>query len=176
MLRAYALYTSFTRRTFALTFSLLLFLEGLAWIICRSIFQTRTALSAPVDYGPLNIFSAALVLTDSSAIHMRSLVFRFAWIIKFAYLLFSASLSGIILVSGRVGGVHRIWVMVRLVFTGLWIYSCADDLIWWKEQSLEALPGIRHHSSSSGFSVQSRSAYSRSELESESESETGSDD
>src|SRR4051794_19094171 len=101
---------------------------------------------------------------------MRNSLFRIAWLIKFLYLLFSASHSGVMLATGRVSGVYRIWSMVRLVFTTLWIYCWAEDLIWWKEEDLITLPGLKRQrgtSSSSGSSI----ASGRSTLVSEPESE-----
>ena len=59
--------------------------------------------------------------------------------------------------------------MVRLVFTALWIYCCAEDLFWWKEEDLITLPGLKRQkgtSSSSGFSIASERSTSVSELES----------
>ena len=59
--------------------------------------------------------------------------------------------------------------MVRLVFTALWIYCCAEDLIWWKDEDLITLPGLkrkRGSSMSSGSSIASGRSTSVSEPES----------
>src|SRR5579859_1699851 len=161
MIRAYGLYISFAhRRTLAISFSLVLLLEGLVSLLYYSLQQPHYSVSfLPFDSSaPLNIFSGALILTESSSIHMRNNIFRIAWLIKSLYLLFSASQSGVMLATGRVSGVYRIWSMVKLVFTALWIYCCAEDLLWWKDEDLITLPGLkrkRGSSMSSGSSIAS---------------------
>jgi hypothetical protein len=183
MIRAYGLYTSFThRRTLAISFSLVLLLEGLASVLYHPLYQPYYPVS--LSYGhsvPLNIFSAALILTEASSIHLHNTLFRLAWLMKSLYLLFSGSQTAVMLATGRVFGVYRVWVMVRLVFTLLWLYCCAEDLLWWKEEDLITLPGLkrkRGSSMSSGSSIASgrSTSVSQSESEEEEEEESGSDE
>lgn len=96
-----------------------------------------------LNYGPLNIFCAALVFTDSFAIHLHDKFFQLAWMLKISYMLFNASHSTSLLAKDVVMGSHRAWVATRLVVTLLWIFSCLEDLIWWKDQSLVDLPLMR---------------------------------
>ena len=68
-----------------------------------------------LNYGPLNIFCAALVFTDSFAIHLRDKFFQFAWMLK---ILFITSQSISLLAKDVVLGSHRVWVVAtRLVVT-----------------------------------------------------------
>lgn len=154
MVRAYGLYASVSRRILGYLFSLLLSLEGAGWIVRRLLMPEDFLVSSllaesMLNYGPLNIFCAALVFTDSFAIHLRDKFFQFAWMLKISYLLFSASQSISLLAKDIVLGSHRAWVATRLVVTLLWICSCLEDLIWWKDQSLMGLPMMRTKDSSS---------------------------
>jgi hypothetical protein len=148
MIRAYALYSSFLRRGLGISFSLVLAIEGIAWFLGRELLRPRAGniaiiLDSTVGYGPVKIFAAALLATDSSAIHLRNTVFRVAWTVKFVYLLFIVALSSVQLISNGVSDVCHTWLAVRLCLTIPWIVASADDLLWWKEQSLVELPGLK---------------------------------
>jgi hypothetical protein len=148
MIRAYMLYASITRRAFSYLFSATLGLEGLAYIIGVSLFSTEepnsVLQSTPWIIGPLNLFSATLVFTDSTAIHSRDGIFELMWGFKLIYLLFTMSRTGVLLAWGAVDGLQRTWLVTRSLITFLWILSCWEDFIWGKDITLNALPGLRY--------------------------------
>jgi hypothetical protein len=161
MVRAYGLYTSDSRKILALLFSTILALEGVGWIFGRTVLQdskwSTSALMEPsFNYGPVNIFCAALVATDSSAIHMRNYVFRLAWTAKISYLLFTVSVASAGLASDLFSGISRIWTLTRLIASLLWLGKCLEDLWWWRQEHLAPLPGLTfEYDSTSEASVSS---------------------
>jgi hypothetical protein len=143
---AYASYTPLARRVWALSYSFILACEGTAWIFGHTILphgrpNYSALMQSTIDYGPLNIFTAALLATDSSAIHLRSPLFQIAWGVKLLYPLFSAALSIVLLVSESAFGSHRNWVAIRLLVTVLWICAYLGELKWWEHQIVPVIPG-----------------------------------
>ena len=159
MIRAFPLNPSIARKLLALSFCSILTLEGLAWISGASTLQGTNAswvraLSA--YYGPLNIFCAALIATDWSAIHRRNLIYQLATALKALYLSFNSSTSVALLARRNQSyGHQRPWLVVRLVITLLWIVISLDDFVCRRHQSTAYLPGLRggDDSSTSGSSA-----------------------
>ena len=142
------LYASTSRRALSYLFSVILALEGLAYIIGTSIFlkeePTSFLQSTRSVIGPLNLFCATLIFTDSSAIHSRDTKFEFLWGVKLIYLLFTISQTGLLLTMGAVVGIHRTWLAMRSLITFLWILSRWEDFIRGKDITYTALPGLRY--------------------------------
>jgi len=158
MIRAFPLNPSVGRRLLALSFCGVFTVEGVCWIAGVSALQGASLpglSNVLVNYGPLNIFCAALVATDSSAIHRRNLIYRAAGLLKTVYLLFSSSISLASLARYQLCGCQQPWLVVRLVVTLLWISVSLEDLIYWRDQPQIALPGLRggDDSSTSGSSA-----------------------
>jgi hypothetical protein len=99
-------------------------------------------IQSPIDYGPLNIFTAALLATDTSAIHLRSPLFQLAWVVKLLYPVFSAASSVTILISKGAIDMHRNWLVVRLLVTVLWICAYLGELKWWEKHLSPEIPGV----------------------------------
>lgn len=165
----------FSRRVWSLSYSLILALEGLGWIFGGTILLARKTSDSPLmrstlDYGPLNIFTAVLLATDSSAMHLHTPLFYFARAVKLLYPLYSASVSIALLLARAPVCMDRMWTLTHLTVTLLWIYYCVKDLRLWNigELPLPKIPGIRFiDSSESGSSGTERSKSSRDDSESE---------
>jgi len=145
MVRAYTLYKSNIRKVVSLLFSSLLALEGLAWLFWFSMMpglQWAQVSKSTFNYGPLNIFTAALVATDSTAFHFTDTIFTIAYTVKLLYLLFTASIASFALTKSSVVSLHRTWIALRLIITLFWICVSSDDLLWWKDQSVFTFPGF----------------------------------
>jgi hypothetical protein len=168
MIRAYGIYLSFPRVVLSFAFSFVFALEGLGWLFMRAVIshQAKSGFifgNSPLDYGPLNLFCAGLVFCDYDAIHLRNPGYNIAWTVKIIYLLFTASLSSVILISQEPAGLYRTWLMLRLLVICLWICTCSEDLMWWKDQKvvLTPLPGLQEYASDiSGSAAESRSEQS----------------
>jgi hypothetical protein len=133
----------------------MLALEGLGWLLGGSLFSHSSTITSPIDYGPLNIFTSALLATDSCAIHLHSPLFQLAWVIKLLYTLFSASLASKLLISKSVSGFYEIWIAIRLLFTVAWTYSCLGEVKWWEMRPLPQILGIEFEDSSEDASSES---------------------
>src|SRR5277367_2397854 len=96
MIRAFPLNPSVGRKILALSFCGIFALEGVGWIAGVSALRGANASglrNTVLNYGPLNIFCAALVATDWSGIHRRNFIYRAAGLLKTVYLLFNSSIS-----------------------------------------------------------------------------------
>lgn len=172
---AFAAHAPFSRRVWAVSYSVILALEGLGWLFGGTIVLARKTSASPLmrstlDYGPLNIFTAALLATDSSAMHLHTSLFYFARAIKLLYPLYSASISIALLLVRAPVCTDYVWTLARLTVTVLWIYYCMKDLNQWNidKLPLPSIPGIEfRESSESGSSDTERSRSSRDDLESE---------
>jgi hypothetical protein len=136
MIRGYASYKPIFGRVLTISFSLVLALEGIAWLFSDA--RTLLQLSQPssllkystIDYGPLNIFSASLLCIDSSSIPIRNSLFHVAFFLKVIYPLVSAASSILLFISWQMHDIHRLWLGGRLAVAMLWICSCMHDLLW----------------------------------------------
>jgi hypothetical protein len=115
-------------------------LEGIGWLFRDALIPNRigAVFSSVIDYGPLNIFSAALLATDISLGLPRSL-FQLAWLLKLLYPLFNMSCSIYRLISRDVSGLHLVWLGLRLPITLLWVLNCLEEFVWWKERPISAV-------------------------------------
>jgi hypothetical protein len=157
MITAFALNLSLSRKFLSLGISSILFFEGVRWIVAVSVLYGVSSpglRNSTYNYGPLNIFCSALILTDSSAIHRRDLVYRIAWLVKIGYLLYITSISVSMLSFNSVPGFDTSWLVVRVILTLLWICVSFEELLWWNDSRLPHLPGLRSDGSSSSGSLE----------------------
>jgi len=133
MVRAYALYKAPTRKLVSLLFSSILALEGAAWLFgfsTMSEFQWTQLAKTTWNYGPLNILTAALIATASTAFHFTDTIFNIAYTVKMSYLLFNASVGTLSLITTSDSSLYRTWIATRLLITLFWICISSDDLLW----------------------------------------------
>lgn len=160
MIRAFPQNPSLARKVLALSFCGILTLDGLGWITGVSILQTTNAprlTNVLINYGPLNIFCAALLATDWSAIHRRDLIYRGAVVLKSIYLLFNLSMAVALLTQSTGDEFLRPWLFARLVITLAWFGVSLEDFVYWRDEPMVKLPGMRDgdDSSTSGSSAYS---------------------
>ena len=77
-----------------------------------------------LNYGPSNIFCAALVFTDSFAIHLRDKFFQLAWMLKIFHYVAVHIPAGERRCAGIASGVGRRNATRR--HFALWIGSCLE--------------------------------------------------
>jgi hypothetical protein len=106
-----------------------------------------------MDYGPLNLFSAALLATDVSAIYYNRTALYIAKSLRLLYPPLNASLSLSLLLSRKAVGLYGGWIALRFLCSMLWFCSCLFECVWWKEPEAETaritLPGVNFDDSSS---------------------------
>ena len=154
MIRGFAEQTSLARRIIATSISIFFALDGIYLLLTRPLSLLHLEPSTTftqICYGPLSIFTAAFLMTDITAIYLRTPLFQLVWIVKFMFALFFASICLSILIYERHHDIHLFWFIARCVAACLWIWKGLEELLWWNPQAVKSLelPGIRIRSSSS---------------------------
>ena len=97
-----------------------------------------------LNFGPLSLFAAALVSTDSVANHLRGHIFYIAWVIKVLYPLVSACLSINILLMEPLHEPRTVWIGTRLVITVCWLSAVLWELVYWRSAPIPEVEGIEY--------------------------------
>jgi len=120
-IQAFAARIPFTLKLAAYSYAFILLLEGLGWLVFSDMLSTTrwTAL----DRGGWTIFVAALIVTDSFAIYLRTPLFYLANAAKLLYPLYNAARLIIVLSSPSPNDFFRFWSAIRLLFTIFWLSS-----------------------------------------------------
>jgi hypothetical protein len=108
--------------------------------------ETSCISSSTLDYGPLKLLAAAVLVSDASAIHLQTPVFYIVRAIKIFYPLYNAASSIVCLFYFGFDSLQRQWAFVRSVVTLLWICACIPEFMGWNSDplSLPQLPGIEY--------------------------------
>ena len=144
MVRTFCLSRSLRKRAIATAFSIILGLEGSAWL--TGTFPVHRDLSSSIArnftlaHGAINIFCAALVASDATAIHLHNISFYVASTFKIIYLLFSAALGLMMQIADGLDSPARVWLATRIFFTLIWIYGYTYSLVSWTEQVIPLIP------------------------------------
>ena len=152
----------------ALCYALTLFCEGLLQFLRRlnqsiRISTTSILTDSLVMNATVNLSMAALIASESSAIYLRGGLFTIAWTLKMLYLLFNASTLLRLFISATLSRVYHDWLIVRFVFTLLWIGVCMGDALWWKDQDYYSVAQVASGRSDFNDSEYSESTWTRSE-------------
>jgi len=151
--RVYGLQSSPIRRFSAFSFSIVLALDGVLRTFGDAIIPHHHGglwlqMYSLIDYGPLNIFSAALLATDgASVLYYNHTALQVAKALRLLYPLLNASLFLSLLLSRSVVGFYRGWIALRLFLSMLWFCSCLYESLGfgWKEPEEPErikLPGV----------------------------------
>lgn len=153
--------------------SLLLALEGISGLLSSTFVLPRfirlTPLGNSFNGGSyLSLLSAALLVMDVTAIHIRTPFFKVVWAVKFFCSLYALTCSLISLLFVEVSGLQRIYTLARLPFNILWVGSCIDELVLWNQITKSValtIPGFRIPSDSgvSSYGTDDESVFTESD-------------